>query len=61
MAKWLYFVSLFYYGNLEKHLEHFLFVKCKFLFFKVANDQLPAADSELIIACLIIIIRRLIY
>ncbi len=27
-------------------MEHFFFVKCKFLFFKVANDQL-------IIACLI--------
>ncbi len=43
MAKWFYFVLLFYQGDLEKHLDIFI----------VANDQRPAADSELIIVCLI--------
>ncbi len=44
-----YFIKVIY----KNIWNFFLYVKCKFLFFKVANDQRPAADSELIIACLI--------
>ncbi len=53
MVKWLYFVSLFYKVNLEKRLEHFLFLKCTFFlffsFFKVTTKR-PVADNELKIA-----------
>ncbi len=48
-------ISFRYYIKVikKKNWSIFLFVKCTFLFFKVANDQWPAADSELVMACLI--------
>ncbi len=53
MAKWLYFIVILLRSFRKTFGAFFYSLNVSFSFFKVANDQRPAADSELIIACLI--------